>query len=251
MYNTRYTRKLLQSTILLAALFAYSIALPNPCQKAEGQSASVSITGQYGTFVQLSAGTPPASGGRTVSIADKGTGCVASGSQPNNQSFGDSVDFGDLSKGDGEECPATIGIRMRSNSSFRLVASMSSFRCRGLRFHGKDVNDADGGSFVHIWAGALSTTGPNSASPSSVAVNSSFTGGTTLATLARGGCTASSTLICSAPAASIGGTSNSPDNAIELPIFVSVPTGMELGPAPGAAAGTFTFTVQFGTYTGP
>jgi hypothetical protein len=251
MYYKRYARKFLQSSLLLSLVFAYSIVYPGICPEAEGQSASVSITGQYGTFVQLSAGTPPAAGGRTVSVADKGTGCVASGSQPNNQAFGSSIDFGDLSKGDGEECPATIGIRLRSNSAFRLVASMSSFRCRGLRFQGKDVTDQDGGTFVHVWAGALSTTGANAASPSSVSVNSSFTGGTTLATLARGGCTASSTLICAAPAASIGGTSNSPDNALELPIYVSVPTGMELGPAPGTASGTFSFTVQFGTYTGP
>lgn len=228
-------------------LLSYSIA----CPKVSSQSTSLTISGQYGSFLQLTAGTPPSTGGRNVEISSGNTGALAAGGTADMENFGASVNFGDLSKGDGNPVTSGVGLRMRSNTECQLVTSLSSFQATNLRYQGRDVTLADGGSFVKVWAGPITATGNNALNPGEATINSFFTSGSTLSTISRGQASGSSTLVCAMPAASTGGFGNSVDNALEIPFFVSVPTGFDLGPAPGAAEGTFSFVLQFGLFGGP
>jgi len=72
--------------------------------------------------------------------------------------------------------------------------------------------------------------------------------GIPLSNLTRGTATANSTWICSGPVASIAGGASSSDNAIEIPVFMAVPTGYDLGPSADASTGSFSFVLQFGTH---
>lgn len=228
----------------------YMFVLLN-CAPTSAQPSNMTLTGQYGPAIQLSAGTPAAAGGRSVSVSGATTQASATGSGPDSENFSASIDFGDLSKGDGNAVTGVVGLRVRSNSAFKLTVSNVQFQATGLRYLDKPIDSSDGGSFIRVWTGAVSTTGAKSASAADMAQNSALLNGMQLSAVSRGPATASSTAILSGSAASLGGTPQSPDNAIEIPLFVSVPSGYDLGPAGNAAQGSFSFSMQFGIFGGP
>lgn len=231
--------------ICLCLALTLSAVLIGP--RAETQPASLTISGQYGPALQLSAGT---AGGVTGAVANSSTNATVTSAAPDSTNFTSSIDFGDLSKGDGEPVAAAIALRLRSNTSFGVTASVVSFQASQLRWRGQEISAADGGSFVRMWVGQLSTTGPNAASGSNLNVNGQLQSGIQMSTLTRGPATAQSTPVVGGSAASLGGSIQSPNNAVEIPVYVSVPSGYELGPSEGSAQGTFSFIVQFGMFAG-
>ncbi len=229
--------------ILLASGMGLTVA---PC--AEGQLATFTLSAQYGGFLELSAGTPPQTNGQTATVSNVNSGASTVAPPANSQNFASSIDFGDVSSGDGTPLVGAVGLRVRSNTAFRVLASLTSFQATTLRYQGRDISSADGGSFIRIWLGPVSATGNRSIAVGRTSVNSLLTGGSTLSALSRGPVTGASTELISGPVASIGGGKDSPDNSLEFPFLMSVPTGFELGAAPGQASGSFSFVVQFGIF---
>lgn len=215
------------------------------------QNANVTLSGQYSPSIQLSAGAPSASGGRTASVTSTGTGANAVAPPLDAANFAAVIDFGDVSRGDGTPVVASVGLRIRSNTSYRLAAAVTNFQAQSLRYLGRDVGSDDGGSFIRVWAGAPSASGSGAAATSRMTVNPALTSGTTLSALPRGSATTSSTTIVSGPAASIEGSLQSATNAVDIPLFMSVPSGYDLGPSPDGSQGTFSFSVQFAAFPGP
>jgi hypothetical protein len=206
---------------------------------------NLTLSGQAGGLMRLSAGTPSGSGGLTTSVVNSSTGATCSGSATDTDTFTFNVDFGDLSRGDGNPVIGSVGLRVRTNTSFRVVGSVVSFSANGMRYQGHEVTSADAGSFVRVWMGPLSTTGNDANNAGAIAINNALLSGMHLSEMSRGPASATSTFLCSGPAASLGGNTSSQSNAIEFPFYVSVPTGYELGPAPGSANGRFSFSMQF------
>jgi hypothetical protein len=230
--------------LLISAFFAAS------CPESASQVANFNISGEYGGFIQLTAGSPGGTGGRTASVSQQGTGASASGAAADQENFGSSLEFGDLARGDGNPIVGGIGLRVRSNTGFRIVASLANFNANNLQYQGKPITPADNGSFIKISTGPATATGAGAANISKIRGNPQLTAGTPLNRLSQGPALGSAMLVASGPAASVAGIANSVDNAIEVPVFISVPTGLELGPAPGSTEGSFSFTVQFGAFSG-
>jgi hypothetical protein len=215
------------------------------------QPSNLTISGSYGSSIRLSAGTPSAAGGRTANVTGANTQGTAIGSAQDSEDFTATIDFGDLAKGDGSPVTGVVGLRVRSNTSFKLTTSAVQFQTNGLRYVDKVIDNADGGSFIRVWTGPVSSTGNRAANAADISVNGSLVNGLQLSAISRGGATANSTTILSGQAASRDGSLQSSDNAIEVPLFVSVPSGYELGPAGNAAQGTFNFSMQFAAFGGP
>lgn len=235
------------SALRLALIFsAVVLDVFFPYRDVYSQNANLFLTGQYAPFLQLSAGSPPATHGQNAIVSNQGTGALATASVPDAEDFMASIDFGDLAKGNGTPVIGGVGLRIRSNTGFRLVTSVTSFQVTSLSYRGNEVENSDGGRFIHVFTGSPSATGSLAIDLGQVAVNPQLSTGITLSELAHGSASASSTVVISAPTASVGGSPASTDNALEVPVFFSIPTGFELGPAPGATIGSFAFSLQFG-----
>lgn len=229
--------------VVMATCLGFTVA---PC--AESQLATFTLNAQYGGFLELSAGAPPQTNGQTATVSNTSSGATTMAAPTNAENFASAIDFGDVSGGDGTPIVGGVGLRVRSNTGFRVLASLTSFQATTLRYQGRDVSSNDGGSFIKIWLGPVTATGGRAIAVGRTSVNSLLTGGSTLAALSRGPVSAASTELISGPVASIGGGKDTPDNAIEFPFLLSVPTGFELGAAPGQANGSFSFVVQFGIF---
>jgi hypothetical protein len=223
--------------VLLLSLMVANVS------SAVGQPSTLNLNGQYNGFIQLSAG----GAGRGASMSTLATGGSATAAGAEGQELTAVLDFGDLSKGDGNPVTAAVGLRLRSNTGFRVVASVSQFQTSSLRYMGKEVDSADGGSFIKLWLGNVIGTGALS-NTAQVNIGPVLSAGTTLSSISRGPVTVAATPVLSGPVASFGGSATSMDNALEIPVFFSVPTGFELGPAEGQASGNFSFVVQFGAF---
>lgn len=228
----------------LSLILLFMCGLPG-----QAQVDSLAIIGQYGPVVHLSAGAASGGGGLTATVANSTTGATSNGSPLDVETFNFNIDFGDLARGDGNPVVSTVGLRLRSNTSFKLVASVLSFSSTPLIYQERPIGGNDGGSFARFWVGPINATGAGATS-NGITVNGALTGGIKLSDVTHGPITSNSTLICTGPAASQSGGVQSPSNAIDVPIFISVPTGYELGPAPGSARGSFNFSIQFAVYGG-
>jgi hypothetical protein len=237
--------KAITAVCLLVTSFATA-----SCPESSSQVANFNLSGEYGGFIQLTAGSPGGTGGRTASVSQQATGASASGPAADQENFGSSLEFGDLARGDGNPIVGGIGLRVRSNTGFRIVASLSNFTANNLQYQGKPLTAGDNGSFIKISSGAATATGAAAANISKIRGNPLLNAGTPLNRLSQGPALGSAMLVASGPAASVAGIANSVDNAIEVPVFISVPTGLELGPAPGSTEGSFSFTVEFGAFAG-
>lgn len=160
------------------------------------------------------------------------------------------IDFGDLSKGSGEKATAVIRLRLRGNAPYRLNVSESSYAAQSLQVRGKDVSGSqDRGSFVELRVGNIIGSGAKS-NASGTRLNAQLENGQTLSSISQGPLSADSTNLAAGESPSLSGTASSSDNALEIPLYFSVPTGYEVGPTAGNARGSFQITLQIGAFAG-
>jgi hypothetical protein len=164
--------------------------------------------------------------------------------------FAEVIDFGDLSTGNGQPVVGSVGVRVKGNANYNVTISQMSFTAKDLQVANKDVSGSgDQGSFITVRVGSHSGSGSR-ANPGQTKVNGQLNGGMRLSQVSYGPVTAESTRVAGGGPPSTGGTMNSSDNAVDIPVYFSVPTGLEIGPAPGASTGSFQATIQLGIFAG-
>lgn len=162
----------------------------------------------------------------------------------------DMLDFGSLTSGSGETVSGFVTLAVRGNSSYRLNMSVLNYNAQNLAFRGRDVsNAADRGSFVTVRVGTLTGSGSR-ANTARSSVSGLLQGGASMNQLSQGPVSAESTSLCSGDSPSLGGTSTSPDNAVQVPVYFSVPSGLEFGPAGPNPNANFQVITQIGAFGG-
>jgi hypothetical protein len=200
--------------------------------------------GRASGLLALSSGGPNAV---LTGAGMRGTRAVVSTGGTGNDSV-HYIDFGELSVGTGEPVYAGVAFQLRGNAAYRLNISQASYKGTTLRARGRDVSGAGArADFVQIRAGQITGSGGR-ANVTATTVNPLLQAGTTLDQITQGPVSADSTRVCEGDAPSLGGIASSPDNAINVPIYFSVPSGYEIGPAAGAASGNFQISVQIGVF---
>lgn len=185
----------------------------------------------------------------TVAVNTHNSAIVSSLSAGTTSEFVEIVDFGDLSKGNGTPAVVTYVFRVQGNAPYSLNISELNFLARDFRVRHKDVSGSeDHGSFINIQLGSISLSGTQ-ANPQLPMSNPRLSSGTSLDQISQGQVTSQSTVVCTGTAPSLGGTSASVDNGVDISVNFSVPTGMEVGPTPGAAKGSFEATLQMGIFS--
>lgn len=231
----------LRSSVLLTALsFASVLGFAQlPCDAV----VSVTLRGTADRVLTLSAGEVDAGG--TASVSSSATGAIVNGARVDQADFNSSIDFGDLSQGNGQPLVATVGLRVRSNCPFNLLIARENFSATNLQYHGHSVSgSSDGGSFINVLAGPkVSATGVD-ANASACKLSSVLSGtGLPLSQVTSGLPGIGSTLVASGTRVSLRGAKSSPSNAVDIPLSFSVPTGTSIGPITGGS-GSFSTTVE-------
>jgi hypothetical protein len=204
------------------------------------------------SFLQLSSGTPPPLNTLSVQLTNAGPGASANGQPADVSPFTISADFGDLSRVvNGIPAQAGVGLRVRSSVSYAVVMTLVSFNAINLQYQGNPIDSQDRGSFIRCTAGRVAATGPDANSNGSNINGALFGSGLTLNQLISGGINPAGTRIVAGSAASSDGDEDSPGNAVEVPVFFSVPTGLALGPIDGSGSGRFSANLQFGIFPQP
>jgi hypothetical protein len=255
------------STIISITLLLFAITLPCNSQSPPVPSSGTSAAGAGSSadedkdkekdkpkksFLQLSSGTPPPLNTLSVQLTNAGPGASANGQPANVSPFTISADFGDLSRVvNGVPAQAGVGLRVRSSVSYAVVMTLVSFTASNLQYQGNPIDSQDRGSFIRCTAGRVAATGPDANSTGSNINAALFGSGLTLNQLISGGVNPSGTRIVAGAAASNEGDEDSPGNAVEVPVFFSVPTGLALGPVNGSGAGRFSANLQFGIFPQP
>ncbi len=201
---------------------------------------SLQLSGTCSPVIKL------ASGSESLRITGStGTGSSVSMS-PDTENFTGTVNFGNVSAGDGTPLVATAWIRVWSNCHYKVTMSRSDFQATNMSYNGNPITSTDGGSFLSISAaGPPQASGPLAdASQSTVSLGDSLA----LSQLPSGPVTSNSRIILSGQRASLAGGFNNTSNSIQLPIAIACPTGAALAPTVGDSMGTFSATVQFGIY---
>lgn len=227
------------SIALVTALMLLISAAVLPCDAI----VRVALSGAAEQVLTLSAGEVDSGGTASITSANL-TGASAIGGARDQEDFSSSIDFGDLSRGDGQPMVATIGLRIRSNCYFNVVITRDTYSAKNLQYMGRDVSgSADGGSFIHVNVGQARATG-SEADASSLRLSSALSGaGIPLSQLTSGTPGANSTVLASGAPVSRSGNRSSPGNAVDIPVRFAVPTGTSIGPISGGV-GTFSATVQ-------
>lgn len=205
-------------------------------------TSQISCSGRVSERLFLSVGGMT---GKGLSVTDSSTtGAVAI---PGGDTAG-LIDFGQLTRGSGQPLGAVVGLQVRGNASYRLNVSVASFQTTSLAIRNVEVNaSSNGGSFIGVKLGPIIGTGAR-ANPAGTTVNGMVVNELPLNKISRGPVGPASTTLAQGNAPSLGGNSNSPDNAVEIPIIVTVPTGLAISPARGNAEGFFQVVLQTGIF---
>jgi hypothetical protein len=176
---------------------------------------------------------------------DPGTGArVTSSAAEGSEDTTELIDFGELAGGNGQPVSVMVNFTIRGNASYKLNVSNNEFAAANLQVKEKDIaQTGDQGSFIKLKAGSPSGSGIR-ANPQGTRITSLFENGTTLDRISQGQVSASSTSISTGDAPSLGGTLTSNDNAVVVPLSISVPSGFQIGPSSGEARGMFQVTLQ-------
>jgi hypothetical protein len=211
--------------------------------------ATVRLAGSVASVLSLSSGSPAGGGASAIIVSDSGTGAGVSPAPLDSEDFSSSIDFGDLSAGNGSPAIAALGLRVRSNCNYKLTMSKPNFSATNLHYKGRNISGStDGGTFITVSAGPNPIGGAD-ANVSGTQIRLPGNG-VPLSLVTSGGVNSESTLVATGTKASRRGGPTSSGNGIDIPVSFTVPTGMELGPVDGGTQGTFTATVQFGIFSG-
>jgi hypothetical protein len=234
-----------QIKLPIALIAAASLWLFADLQEAISLS-QATYTGRVSAIVSLSS----AGGQSGITITGPSIGARVTSTGGGTSDFAEIVDFGELSLGTGEPIVVNIGLMMRGNSTYKLNAANFNFIATNLQYKDIDVGPSgDKGSFITIQAGSPTPTGVRS-NPQGSTVSGLFQAGVFLDEITQGQVDAQSTAITSGDSPSLGGTINSTDNAVLVPLRISVPTGLAIGPTSDAAKGIFQITLQVGIFPG-
>lgn len=160
----------------------------------------------------------------------------------------DVIDFGELSSTSGQPIVVGITFLLRGNAAYKLNVSESSFTATTLMYRGRLVDAAgDRGSFIQVRVGSVKGTGAR-ANIQSTNVAGTMQSGVMLSQISQGPVGQGSTSLVVGGAPSTGGTVNSSDNAVEVPVYFILPSGLEFSPAGGVGSGRFQATLQLGAF---
>jgi hypothetical protein len=218
--------------ILCGLLLAAALLLPGvPAESV----ATITLSGSAQAGLSISAGS--------VDMRANTSGAVNQLAAPDTENFVDTIDFGDLSTGDGTPAVSSCSVRVRSNCPYTVVVSRSRFQATNLHCFGRDVSgEHDGGSFITVSAGDIRATG-SFADASNSKLGAKFVQGTKLSQLSSGPVAKTSDVLISGKRTAVGGTRNSTDNCLEVPLSFSCPTGTDIGPV-HSGKGSFAATIQ-------
>jgi hypothetical protein len=183
-------------------------------------------------------------GGRGLGVTSTTTGAMA---VPSTETAG-LIDFGELNRGSGEPVGGIIALQLRGNASYRLNISQSNFEAFALQVRNREVAASDRGSFLTLRVGNIAGTGAR-ANVGGTVVGGDISGGIALDRISQGPVGINSTMLCRGGPPSLGGTASNTDNAVEVPVYVYAPSGLEINPARGAAQGSFQTVLQLGIFT--
>lgn len=231
--------------IAYSVVSAVFLILLNVAEKPACAVSNVTLTGSAGHILMLSAGAT-ADGAPASMQHGEQTGARAVGAAIDSSNAVATLDFGDLSKGDGTPITGSVGLRIRSNCRYKVTMSRGSFVANNLQVRGVDVSGAeDGGTFIRVTAGPRAIpTGPDGNAEQCLISSNLVNGGIALSQLSSGSVSAGSSLVANGQPASLRGSMRSDSNAVDLPVNFSCPTGMQIGPVK-AGSGSFQATVQF------
>lgn len=232
--------------IALALLCLFIQSTPADCICTVTFSAIVNET--VGLF-----GSPSAS--LTTAPGQVGANIVEDNDAPADPAapFAATVNFGNLSHGDGSNTVARIGLRARGDTACHISCSVSTFTASNVRFERQNVTSLTDMTMANIGTEPIAVGANGNASTHSYDPFWS-TGTNTLANMNGGVVSAVDSAkqkVCSfSDAPSASGNLTSPDNYVESHVTVSLPTGFKWSAAPGTGQGTFSATLQFEIYTG-
>jgi hypothetical protein len=211
------------------------------------------VTPAEGNYLELTTGTPPPLNGTNAMMVNAGAGGNAAGLPADTPGFSISGNFGDLARvANGAPSQLYVGLRVRGDQHYALTVSQVSITISNLQFHGHSLQgSSDRGSFLRLNAGSIAATG-TAANPGGSMINGVLMGdGLPLSEISQGIVTANSTEIMSGTAPSLSGTGMAINNAVEVPILITAPTGLALGPITAGTTGSFTSLLQFGIFPQP
>lgn len=204
-------------------------------------------------FLSLSSGTPPPLTSLSAMVMNGGPGSQVAALPADIQSFNVSIDYGNLAGiANGQPAEAIVGLRVRGNVPYQVGISQISFTTSNLHYRGVEISSSqDNGSFIRLTTGTPVATG-SLANLGGSQINPALYGhGLSLAQIAQGGVNFASTVIISGSNPSAGGELLTTGNAVEVPIFFLVPTGLALGPVNPNYAGSFASNLQFAIFPRP
>lgn len=243
MYRQHTINPRFRRAVLCAAALTIGSLLPAIFAPEASGVGSMSGGGQISSSLSLSSGGLA----NNVAAANPNAHIVVQSTRGSTDST-DTIDFGELSTASNETLVVGVNFQLRGNSSYKLNISEAAFTARALRHRGRDVSGSDDhGSFIQIRVGAVNGSGPR-ANAQATTVSGAMSQGFYLNQISQGSVTQSSTTLCSGGAPSTGGTVSSPDNAVEIPIYFSIPGGLELAPGPETGSGSFQSTLQLGAF---
>lgn len=234
---------------LCAALLGTGLILIQG-QPAADALVTCTISATISSIITLQAGSLNGSTTCTAITSANTTGATVTGATADQQDFTTNIDFGDLARGDGNPVVATVAVRVRSNTPYKITMARTSFNANNLQYKGRDVSGtADGGSFIKVSAGPEARNSGSQGNAGGCLIAARLTAGIPLSDLTAGSATAASTLVASGKRASFGGSKSSAGNAVDIPLHFECPTGMDIGPVSGEA-GTFQGSVQINAFPG-
>ena len=169
------------------------------------------------------------------------------------RSFVGSVNFGNLSHGDGSNTTAKFGLRARGDTACHISSSVSSFSANNIRFDQTTISFLSDMDMIKLGTSPVISGSSGNASLHSY---DSFwsTGTNTLSTMNGGIVSSVNSLkqkICSfSDAPSATGNLTSYDNYVESQVTFTLPTGFRWSATPGMALGSFSIIMEFEIYTG-
>jgi hypothetical protein len=253
----KMTKKRLFAGLGTVALAALIFTSSTPAGADIQVSLSGSAAGQVNFYTGTSSNATLTGGGSPTgaSITAPASGTLAS----TNPSF--TVAYGSLGTGDGTNEVAKIPLRVSSNTTAHVSASVASVTMTNLSYQGTDVSGSTlaNATFIGLGNAAMTVAGLGNSSggtyntsiwPNSINAAPPYATGATLAALSSDPTAATGdTELCSfSKASSSGGAPAS--NYVEVYALMAAPTGVALGPTTPGTSGTFAAVVSFNAFTG-
>lgn len=228
--------------LVLGAMFTYATAPVNSVS-------TVILTGSASPVLRLSAGAGQGLAASALITDDTFTPAAA-----DTDDFTETVNFGTLTNGDIPSV-ATISLRQRGNTSYKVNWSCSSYTATNIAYNGTTLASAAPSELTMITLnrGTISAggTGQTTGANYQFADGASF--GATFPTAAAVASGTTTKFMNQTSKPSVSGTltgAGAATNFVQDTATITVPAGLAWSPV-AAGAASFSATVQFDIYSGP